>query len=210
MKFWISLKSTLQSSFLLLWIKKVKSLLLISAGISAEMLISIWKWCFGWEGACSFRGKLIWVVQRNQDWIVQELVGRPAPHVPPHPWSVGAFFGGWGQAEAALEPFWGRLDVWAGSGAQASACQDTPLHGEAWDHSCSLLCFLLVLSNVSDRLCVFRKEILHVWIPFGSAMGLGTEHFNTSLQPLWGHSGKVELEVKSLLYSNFNRQLQHK
>lgn len=49
-----------------------------------------------------------------------------------------------------------------------------------------------------------------MWIPFNSAMGLGTEHFNTSLQSLWGHSGKVDLEVKSLLYSNFNRQLQHK
>lgn len=163
-----------------------------------------------WEEACSFRGKLIWVVQRNQDWIVQEFVRLPAPRVAPHPWSVGAFFwrvrAGWGCLWALLV----TVDVWAGSAAQASVCQDTPLHGEAWDHSCSLLCFLLVLSNVSDRLCVFRKEILHMWIPFNSAMGLGTEHFNTSLQSLWGHSGKVDLEVKSLLYSNFNRQLQHK
>lgn len=46
-----------------------------------------------WEGACSFRGKLISVVQRNKDWTVQKFVWLPGPHFPPHPWSVGAFFG---------------------------------------------------------------------------------------------------------------------
>lgn len=159
-----------------------------------------------WEEACSFRGKLVWVVQRNKDWIVQELVGLPAPDVPPHPWSVRAFF--WGECRLRLP-----LSTFGEGGCElGQELRPVPAktHGEALDHSCSLLCFLLVLSNVSDRLCVFRKEILHMWIPFNSAMGLGTEHFNTSLQSLWGHSGKVELEVKSLLYSNFSRQLQHK
>lgn len=153
-----------------------------------------------WEGACSCRGRLIWVVQRNQDWIVQEFVG--APQVPPHPWSVGAVFWGWVQAEAALEPLWCRWLCELGQELREWH-QDTPVPAEPLGHSSCLLCLLLLLSNVSDPLCVFRKEILHLWIPFNSAVWLGTEHFNTSVQSLWGHSGKVELEVKSLLYSHF-------
>lgn len=167
-----------------------------------EFLSAFENCILAWEGACTFRGGLIWVVQRNQEWIVQEFVG--APRVPPHPWSE--VFLGWVQAEAALEPLWWRCCVsWVRSSGQWH--QDTPVPAEPLAHSC-LLCFLLVLSNVSDPLCAFRKEILHMWIPFSSAVWLGTEHFNTSVQSLWGHSGKVELEVKSLLYSD--RQLQHK
>lgn len=101
MKFWISLKKQLLSSFLLLWVEKVKSLLISCRNSYQHLKIIFWLEEFlsafendiwAWDEACSCRGRLIWVVQRNQDWIVQEFVG--APHVPPHPWSVGAVFGG--------------------------------------------------------------------------------------------------------------------